>query len=108
MTEEQKKKIEEIINSWDGKMDADFHGMLMSMAVVLGKDKDITEENYREIIDEALLEIAKGYGYNEAELSQSKEEVANALENGTIEIPKEYDFGAEFKDYLSGLRKIFK
>ena len=57
MTEEQKKKIEEIINSWNGEMDADFHGMLMSMAKVLGRDKDITEENYREIMDEALLEI---------------------------------------------------
>ena len=66
MTEKQKKKIEEIINSWNGEMDADFHSMLMSMAKVLGRDKDITEENYREIMDEALLEIAKGYGYNEA------------------------------------------
>ena len=107
MTEEQKKKIEKIINSWDGKMDADFHGMLMSMAAVLGKDKDITEENYREIIDEALLEIAEGYGYDEAELYKSKEEVANALENGTIKIPED-NFDIEFKDYLSGLRKIFK
>ena len=107
MTEEQKKKIEEIINSWNGEMDADFHGMLMSMAAVLGKDKDITEENYREIIDEVVLEIAEGYGYNEAELSQSKEEVANALENGTIKIPED-NFDIEFKDYLSGLRKIFK
>ena len=107
MTEEQKKKIEEIINSWNGEMDADFHGMLMSMAAVLGKDKDITEENYREIIDEALLEIAEGYGYDEAELYKSKEEVANALENGTIKIPED-NFDIEFKDYLSGLRKIFK
>ena len=88
-------------------MDADFHGMLMSMAVVLGKDKDITEENYREIIDEVVLEIAEGYGYDEAELYKSKEEVANALENGTIKIPED-NFDIEFKDYLSGLRKIFK
>ena len=108
MTEEQKKKIEEIINSWNGEMDADFHGMLMSMAAVLGKDKDITEENYREIIDEALLEIAEGYGYDEAELYKSKEEISNMLDDGTIKIPPEYDFDTEFKDYLSGLRKIFK
>ena len=108
MTEEQKKKCEEIINSWNGEMDADFHGMLMSMAEVLGKDKEITEENYKEIIDEVVLEIAEGYGYNEAELSQSKEEVANMLDDGTIEIPREHDFDTEFKDYLLDLRKIFK
>ena len=108
MTEKQKKKIEEIINSWNGDMDADFHGMLMSMAKVLGRDKDITEENYREIMDEALLEIAKGYGYNEAEISQSEKEISNMLNDGTIKIPPEYDFDTEFKDYLSGLRKIFK
>ena len=30
------------------------------------------------------------------------------LDDGTIKIPPEYDFDTEFKDYLSGLRKIFK
>lgn len=43
MTKEQKKKCLEIINSWNGNMDADFHGMIMSIAAVLGKDKYITE-----------------------------------------------------------------
>ena len=107
MTEEEKKKCEEIINSWNGNMDADFHGMIMSIAAVLGKDKYITEENYKEIIDGIMLEIAEGYGYNEEELSQSKEEVKNMLDNETIEMPKD-DFDIEFKDYLSGLKKCFQ
>lgn len=107
MTEEEKKKCEEIINSWNGNMDSDFHGMIMSIAAVLGKDKDITEESYKEIIDGIMLEIAEGCGYNEEELSQSKKEVKNMLDNEKIEIPKD-DFDIEFKDYLSGLRKILK
>ena len=107
MIKEQKKKCLEIINSWNGNMDADFHGMIMSIAAVLGKDKDITEENYKEIIDGIMLEIAEGYGYNEEELSQSKKEVKNMLDNEKIEIPKD-DFDIEFKDYLSGLKKCFQ
>ncbi len=107
MTKEQKKKCLEIINSWNGNMDADFHGMIISIAAVLGKDKDITEENYKEIIDGIMLEIAEGYGYNEEELSQSKEEVKNMLDNEKIEISKD-DFDIEFKDYLSGLKKCFQ
>lgn len=107
MTEEQKKKYLEIINSWNGNMDADFHGMIMSIAAVLGKDKDTTEENYKEIIDGIMLEIVERYGYNEEELSQSKEEVKNMLDNEKIEMPKD-DFDIEFKDYLSGLKKCFQ
>ena len=105
MTEEQKKQCEEIINSWNWNMNSDFHSILMSMAAVLGKDKDITEENYKEKMDEVLLEIFEAYGCNEEEFYKSREEVNNMLDNGTIKIPQD-DFQKEFEDYLLGLRKI--
>ena len=77
MTEEQRKQCEEIIiNSWNGEIDANFHDTLMSIAAVFGKDKDITEENYEEIIDGILLELLE---LGEEEIYQSNQELEEEL-----------------------------
>lgn len=94
MTEEQRKQCEEIIiNSWNGEIDANFHDTLMSIAAVFGKDKDITEENYEEIMDGILAELGEEEFYQsnqelEEELYQSnqeREERWNMLDNEVIE-----------------------
>lgn len=94
MTEEQRKQCEEIIiNSWKGEIDANFHDTLMSIAAVFGKDKDITEENYEEIMDGILAELGEEEFYQsnqelEEELYQSnqeREERWNMLDNEVIE-----------------------
>ena len=99
MTEEQRKQCEEIIiNSWNGEIDANFHDTLMSIAAVFGKDKDITEENYEEIMDGILAELGEEEFYQsnqelEEELYQSNQEregLWNMLDNEVIEAPGDF------------------
>ena len=92
MTEEQRKKCKEIVNSWNGEIDADFHNSFKSIVKLFLEDKNSNKSSY-EIADEIISVIAELKDFNEAKIEKIREELLSI------------HFSMSFEGFLSDTRE---
>ena len=92
MTEEEKNKCKEIVNSWSGKIDADFHNSFKSIFKLFLEDKDSNKNPY-EITEEIISIIAEVKDFNEAKIEKLREEILGI------------NFSMSFEGFLSDIKE---
>ena len=92
MTEEQRNKCKEIVNSWNGEIDADFHNSFKSIVKLLMEDKNSNKSSY-EIADEILSVIAEVKDFNEVKIEILRLEILDI------------HFSMSFEGFLSDTRE---
>ena len=92
MTEEQRNKCKEIINSWNGEIDADFRNSFKPMVKLLMEDKNSNKSPY-EIADEILSVIAEVKDFNEVKIEILRLEILDI------------HFSMSFEGFLSDTRE---
>ena len=91
-TEEQRNKCKEIVNSWNGEIDADFRNSFKSMVKLLMEDKNSNKSPY-EITDEILSVIAEVKDFNEVKIEILRLEILDI------------HFSMSFEGFLSDTRE---
>ena len=92
MTEEQRNKCKEIVNSWNGEIDADFHNSFKSIVKLFLEDKNSNKSSY-EIADEIISVIAEVKDFNEAKIEILRLEILGI------------HFSMSFEGFLSDTRE---
>ena len=92
MTEEEKNKCREIVNSWNGKIDAYFHNSFKSIFKLFLEDKDSNKNPY-EITEEIISIIAEVKDFNEAKIEKLREEILGI------------HFSMSFEGFLSDIKE---
>ena len=92
MTEEQRNKCKEIVNSWNGEIDADFHNSFKSIVKLFLEDKNSNKSPY-EITDEILSVITEVKDFNEVKIEKLREEILGI------------HFSMSFEGFLSDTRE---
>ena len=99
-TEEQRNKCKEIVNSWNGEIDADFYNSFKSIVKLFMEDKNYKKSAY-EITDEIISVIVELKDFNEAKIEKLREEIFDIRFSILLE-----DFLSDIKertDELEGL-----
>ena len=92
MTEEQRNKCKEIVNSWNGEIDADFHNSFKSIVKLFLEDKNSNKSPY-EIADEILSVIAEVKDFDEVKIEILRLEILDI------------HFSMSFEGFLSDTRE---
>ena len=92
MTEEQYKKCKEIVNSWNGEIDADFHNSFKSIVKLFMEDKNSNKSPYK-ITDEILSVISEVKDFNEVKIEILRLEILDI------------HFSMSFEGFLSDTRE---
>ena len=92
MTEEQRNKCKEIINSWNGEIDADFRNSFKPIVKLLMEDKNSNKSPY-EITDEILSVIAEVKDFDEVKIEILRLEILDI------------HFSMSFEGFLSDTRE---
>ena len=92
MTEEQRNKCKEIVNSWKGKIDADFHNSFKSIVKLFLEDKNSNKSPYK-ITDEILSVISEVKDFNEVKIEILRLEILGI------------HFSMSFEGFLSDTRE---
>ena len=92
MTEEQRNKCKEIINSWNGEIDADFRNSFKPIVKLLMEDKNSNKSPY-EITDEIISVIAEVKDFDEVKIEILRLEILDI------------HFSMSFEGFLSDTRE---